>query len=507
MFKLMFFLTSFFSMLTNDNQSFNAFVVPDESDGIIDQCGDFLVVNKEESLFIKQKNANWAINMPDQDHFKLRIVENCLIVFYQKDGYIHALKVGLNGNVLYSGRIIPNRLHQVWDVKVHDEIWICGTIEQYEDASFIETKEEKGLNKQDAILIAVDFSFRITKWKIWGGLENEGFESFTFSNDNIFLVGKKDPYSGGDFGNGGLLKGNNFICMTDFDFKLLDFLILDNNNPLLFLDFVKESLFVCTNLTLYKINENLGIVKKRVFDKVIFHGLISDFNVFIGFGIENMALVDILDLQKIGNVAVETINEETVYIQMEKTIKIKNGLLCSYLDVIDLRNFYFSNIYYDNLPNSGGIKSLFGEVNIVDKTSFPQFNSLVFGNYNWLINLENPFGLKYSINREQLVQREVNVTDGYIYPLGYQLRFTGNATLNGKPIVNNYTLNQSGNYHLVLKGLDEESYEVVFIVEREQIHFQELETRNWHYETRKGGLIQINFSLQGEWEEIEAVVI
>ncbi|MGD9887450.1 MAG: hypothetical protein AB7T03_05795, partial [Bacilli bacterium] len=78
---------------------------------------------------------------------------------------------------------------------------------------------------------------------------------------------------------------------------------------------------------------------------------------------------------------------------------------------------------------------------------------------------------------------------------------------NGKPIDNNYTLNQSGNYHLVLKGLDEESYEVVFIVEREQIHFQEMETRNWHYETRKGGLIQINFSLQGEWEEIEAVVI
>lgn len=494
-------------MWTNNNQSFHVLVIPDENDGIIDQCGDFLVINKEESIFIKQKNASWEISMPDHDRFKLRIVENNLTVFYQKDGYIHALKVGLNGNVLYSGGIIPNRLHQTWDVKVHDEIWICGTIEQYEDASFIETKEDKVLNKQDAILIALDLSFKITKWKIWGGLENEGFESLAFSNEKIFLVGKKDPYSGGDFGNGGLLKGNNFICMTDFDFNLLDFLILDNNYPLIFNDFMKESLFVCTNLNLYKINENLEIVKKRIFDKEIFHGLISEFNIFIGFEIENIALVDILDLQEIGNVAVETINEETAYKQMEKTIKIKNGMLCSYLDVIDLRHFYFSNIYYDNLPNPGGIKSLFGEVNIVDKISYPQFNPLVFGNYHWLINLENSFGLSYSINREQLVQKEVNVTEGYIYPLGYQLRFTGNATLNGKPIVNNYTLNQSGNYRLVLQGLDEEKYEVGFFVEREQIHIQETETRNWHYETRKGGLIQINFSLQGEWEGIEAIVI
>ncbi|HNZ50584.1 MAG TPA: hypothetical protein PLR16_02360 [Bacilli bacterium] len=507
MIKAVLLISSFLSLIAPSEPSFEVLVTAEQNNEIVDQNGSFLVLKKVGQLALKYQNASWEILFPENEAMKMINRGNQMMIIYQVDGYLMALVVDNNGNLIFSNRIVPNRLGAVWDVVITDEIFICGCIENYEDVAFKEAKTTRSLNKRDAIIMAFNNNLVMTHWKIFGGRENESFTSMAVSDQKIYLVGKKDPYSGGDFGNGGLLKNNNFICSLDYHFNLGDYFVFDNNNSLIDVDFIKESVFVWTNTALYKFDDHLTIIKKRLFESTIFFGIISAFHTFLGFGIENIAIVNLLDLNKLADIYCEEINEDTQYQQLDSVIKIINGYETAYLDVFDFRSFRFPPVHYDNLPAEGPIKSIFGEVTIKDKTSLPLFNPLVFGTYTWNINLQTSFGLEYVINRQTLVQKEVNVSENNIYPLGYHLHFTGNALLNGQAIVNNYALNESGIYQLTLIGANNEQYSLSFAVAREQIPFEELPERNWHFETRRSGIVQIDLSLQGDWSNLEGVII
>ncbi|MGD9604889.1 MAG: hypothetical protein AB7V00_01875 [Bacilli bacterium] len=507
MFKLMLIVSSFMSLFSSSKQSFEVFVNPDESDGVIDQSGDFIVVQKATEVVLKHVSENWEIIIPQFDTMKIRTVNNKAMFVYQIDGYLKVIEVDKIGTINYAGTLIPNRLGNNWDIKLAEQIFICGTIEHYEDNNFIKEKNNRLLSKNDALVVCLDYNYQITNWKIFGGQENEGFECLTIANNKIFIAGKKDPYSGGDFGNGGLLKDNNFVCSLDLNLNLLHFFIFNNNSDILLIDYVEESLFVCTTAGLYKMSDVLTIINKRLFEMNIFFGLVTCFNSLIAFEMEKAIIIDLLDMQIKSSIFIEQINEDTKYFLMEKALKIANGPNSSYFEVMDLRNFSFPKIYYNNNAHEGYIKGIFELVEITQKIASPQFNPLVFGEYQWTILLKNSYNLQFELKKSMFVQREVNVSDNLIYPLGYTLHFTGTATLNGKQIVNNYPINQSGSYNLLLTGLNDEQHSICFFVEKEQIHFQELKERNWHFETRRGGVIQIDFSLIGNWERIDYVVI
>ena len=157
----------------------------------------------------------------------------------------------------------------------------------------------------------------------------------------------------------------------------------------------------------------------------------------------------------------------------------------SYLDIASLNNLkYVDEIYLDVIP-SYEIETMFGKATLIEEISEKPFNNLIYGIYLRKLKYKSKFGLEFTVEFESKVNLEVNVTEGGIYPVGYNLHFTGDAYLNENPILNNYSIPTSGKYTLKLVGINNEEYICNFEVVDEQIKFTEEQVIDYDIITKK----------------------
>ena len=114
-------------------------------------------------------------------------------------------------------------------------------------------------------------------------------------------------------------------------------------------------------------------------------------------------------------------------------------------DVLFLEELELSKCYNPDFEDCYVITSLAGDVELVDIEEEYYFDPLVCGKYPFSYFMETRDGLEFSFTNTQLIPLETNVIENGVYPIGYNLRFTGKAYLNDEIVINNYPLNIVGN--------------------------------------------------------------
>jgi hypothetical protein len=473
----------------------------------LDQCDGFELVSENDLNYLRFSSGEWSLTVPDFESHRLLCKEGEAWLIYQQDAFLHLLRTDANGTVLFNGVLLENPLDPVWDVVLEDDLYLCGAITNYVNPEFSNYKTAQGLGGRDAFLAVFNDDLGLKDWGIFGGEKNESFEKISVTGEGIFAVGKKDPLSGGDFGNGGQGPDSNFVCELTRDLEVQDYLILLGSSPIRMFGFREDYLFLGTGQSLYKFAEDLRIVHKRDLGTEILYSQFSELNGILCLENGNGRLCGYYDFQDVFEFPCPQASPTTIFDKYGEVLCLRNETGKVYWDLLDRRSFWVGETYQNTFPEPRIVKSLSGLAQLEKEISEPAFNPLVFGNYAFTFLGKTASGLPFSFQKTVSVLQEANVSEGMIYPLGYQLNFTGLGMLNGKGIVNNYPLSQSGHYVLILTGVGGISREINFQVESDQIPFSESPRKTWDREIECASPFYLDFTLTKEVTDVTGVVI
>jgi len=181
-------------------------------------------------------------------------------------------------------------------------------------------------------------------------------------------------------------------------------------------------------------------------------------------------LLDSYDYKGFSGVDSVEIKNDFVYLRGRDTI-YKAIFYDSSLEnkrfVYDTKELDNTNLNIIGIPNDYNVKSISYEEG---------YNRSIFGIYNMTLEYEY-----FNINCEMQILPRCNIINDYIYPLGYNIKFSGNAYLNGLPIDNNYPVTEEGEYQLILCGKSEE-IKYNFKVYDMDVNYKEEDLKYWDYE-------------------------
>lgn len=473
----------------------------------LDKCDGYDLISEKGTKCLRSSSGQWSLTLPDFDSHRLLNQEGEAWLFYRKDAILYLFKTDGTGKILYDDVILDNPVGKVWDVVLKDDIFICGSFTDYQNPLFTDYRNARKMAGRDAFLAVLKDDLSLKSWRIYGGEKNESLEKLWVTESAVFAAGKKDPLSGGDFGNGGQTKDSNFVCEISLDLEVADYLILSGSSPLLTFGFREDYLFLGTGKCLYKFTEDLQIERKRVLAAEVRYAQFSELNGILCLENGGGRLCGYYDFSDVVTFPVPQIIPSATISKIGETIVVNNETGKIFWDLLDLRSFWVEKEYQTAFPEPKIIKSLFGLATMEKEISAPVFDPLVFGDYAFTFFGQTAFGLPFSIQRTVSVLQEANVSEGMIYPMGYQLNFTGLATLNGKTVVNNYPVSQAGNYVLILTGIGGISREISFTVESEQILFSEPSRKTWDREIGCATHFYLDFTLTKEVENVSGVII
>lgn len=399
------------------------------------------------------------------------LIDNYIYVLFKSSEIVTINKYSLSGNLVKSVNLfniyegikitnIDNKLYLYGGIKINDLINESAKEENdlkevdKELLSLIIEDEYLGV---DGFLLELSSELNILNLDIYKGRSDEQFIDLYFFDDTFLIYGKKGTNSGGIYGNGGI-EGANYVLSLDNQFKQIfnenvlnikkideKYIIVTNNGIYLFngdnspissLKMPLEALFgyITDNFTCLVICQNKGYF----FD-------LRDFSIiyeFDYFGYDYVCFSDYLYFKK----------EEKAYV----------------LDIANLSNFY-TKTYYGSFDNPRIIEGLYGKY-VLDEVSYDNFFSpSVYGEYNCHY-LYKQNDLDITFDSIKCVDKQVNVTEGMIYPVGYHLLFTGKGYLNGKIINQNEELTLEGKNVLKIVGIDS-SEDISFQVDKNQSRF------------------------------------
>lgn len=436
-------------------------------------------------------------------HYKIIHIDDSLVVFYKnnKNDYINVYKFDKGKYSLNSK--IKNKLIGSFDVILYNNTYlIVSTISEYEDDIIYSNYLAKAyLEKNNAIIIKLDNNFEIINCNILGGKLNDGFEQIYFDYDNelIYVAGKKDQNSGFDFGNGGNGNKGYVFCEINEDLELEKYLVFNNYITNVEID---EKIRIFTTNEFFLINFNFSVISTLLFDSQSCFGVGMDKSwvaIFMQTEVKfyDYNKNDVVDIYKY-----QAINDLQKIVIINDYFLLKDGDLIIkayfYNDLFSDKMFIYDDMQLDyvnttilGIPNNYKLKSI---------TYEEGYSPSIFGEYDIFFNYEY-----FSIKSQIKVLERCNITDGYIYPIDYNLFFSGTAFLNGKEIYNNHQITEEGEYELKLIGKDEEKI-INFKVYNMDIMFSEEGLKNWDYEVRVNQDLKIDFNYS-EGINIKEVII
>jgi len=450
----------------------------------------YVVIERNEKIEIMYNESRIDL-INNIYHYEVIHFDDTLVVFYKntKNDYVNILKY--SKGKFASNYLIENKLKGVFDVVyINNSYILVSTIDEYEnDIIYNEYLCKTYLQKQNGIILQLDNNFKILECKIYGGELNDCFEKiyFDYQNEIVYISGKKDQNTGYDFGNGGNGVSGYILCVIDDNLDLVDYIILDNRITNVE---ISEKIRIFTVFDCFLVNEDLSAISSLSFESESLFGVgmgKSWVAIFMRAEVKfydfdrNILLCeyqyqDIEDLQR-----VEIIDD---YLIIQGTGVIARGVF--YNDLFSEKIFIYDDLkLYDvntevlGIPNNFKLKEITYEQN---------FNPSIFGDYEMYLNYD-----KFIITSKIRVLERCNITDGYIYPTGYSVLFSGTAYLNGEEIFNNYSINTEGKHSLKLVGKDSEKI-INFQIYNMDILFEEELLKNWDYEVRKNQNIIIKFS-------------
>lgn len=367
-------------------------------------------------------------------------------------------------------KTLTNKYKYIRLAYFNDKVYLFGQIELYQDEKFFVAKKTY-FDSDDAFIVLLDEDYSFKQIGIFGGTLKEGFLDMRVNEQGYFLFGKKDPLSGGDFGNTYGDKHSYYLAHLDQNFKLLSFITFREEE---FLDYrlFPEGIYVAMKDNIYFLDYSLELAYSLKIPSALRFGYFSYNYSFIGInGLET----NICDLQNKKWTSFKLDNDDV----LQSVVIDEDSFLLKYQNLVKRLGIYDVTQFKDKIKNGedqGKISNMFWDLS-VQKIDYPEyFNSLVCGEYK-----ANFIYAGFSKEGKVVVEREVNIREGGVYPLGYRLLFTGVAYLDNVIINNNHPLLNRGYHELVLVNNIGEKEKITFYVDR-QMEFMEEKNRNFDIE-------------------------
>lgn len=407
-----------------------------------------LSINDYEIMtFSNKAQVKWCYS-----NYKLKVItlENGKVKLYEMDKY---------GQVLVE-KVYLSTFSNIDIISFKDNIYLVGGVSDYSDGDIIGSDYHHQI---DAVILMLDSKYNIKKAVRYGGVLNDYFIDVKSDNNCIYLCGVKETLSGGDFGNGGSEKYGYLIAKVDENLQLLNYGVF--KDEIIDFEIYDDNVYVITTQEIYLLSDDLKYQNSLKFASVCKFCMFSANNTLLTINSSGINIYDLVYLKNIFQVQKEDIvnvylGKDTFYLETKSNI-IK-------MKIFDIRFFK---------GEEGKVYNFFREIPLTKKEITPTYNPMVWGTYQARYYFDD-----LEINQEIIVPQEINITDGLIYPLGYRLKFTGIAYLNGEMVNNNHALMKTGKQELTIYNCHGEGITYNFTVVNNQISFDEESIKNYHLE-------------------------
>lgn len=338
--------------------------------------------------------------------------------------------------------------------------------------------------------------------KTYGGYLNEEIMDLFYKDNNLYLFLKRDNMSGKDFNNFG-----NYVLSIIRDEEIVENVFFSDEsfqNIIFSLDEIRLSFNEGIYSFDYDLNQKLGLK----FSLESTYSLVSFNKMRMEIEEDKAKIYDLFDNSLLYEY---DFSEYLLNYYLKKFYILDNSIYLIFsdfdketylkIDAFDTRDFVKEITYIDGISQyNNQIDAWNGLLNteINDK----DFNPSVDGEYE----IEYKF-LNYSKKMNVKVLEYQNVSEGNIYPLLYELEFSGTAFLNGKMIDYGYKLNKSGRYCLELYNAKKEKREINFIVSSDQIYFSENFNKKADYVISKNSSLYLKYSTKENDLIVDKVIV
>ena len=473
-------LFSFTSLKEETEEDYILVSEEEQTTGLYEEIGDYYLINERYFYLVY---GNKKINLGSLSCAKMFLYQDKVILITLADKELSFSIYNSNLELVKSEEIIRNGANSFNAVLEGDVIYIVGESGEENELTYTNDK----LFKNDAFFMEFDLSKQKIKSFYYGGKTNEGFRDLVVFGNFYYIVGVKERFGEGDFGNGGQDK-SILVTKINQSHKIESYQILDTEDDIRGFYNINNKLYLFTNSSYYVFNENLVLLKKVNLSFELLGLVKAKHNLICLFGRDNYLVMDfesgsLKELRHdLGLYSITKLNEFVLGYGDKK----------HRIDVVDLVNSKMRTTY----SKDNSLMSLFGETKLIKETFNPYLDYQVYGDYDCNLDYETLGGINFSLKRVLTIDYECNLVDGGIYPSGYRVNFTGKGFLDGNQIITNYQLVDSGKHTLVLRGVKGEEKTINFEVSPKQIDFKDYQKRESDVFVNLGDNLNLKLSVE-----------
>lgn len=451
------------------------------SDGITS-----LVKEDEENYIIIHQNG-WQYFLNDVDNPKVLSQTDTIAVIYWKQKEFYFLRIDKQGNVVDHILVMRDATIKINDFLVCEEnVFLVGSIIDY-DQTVITSQKEKAL--KDILILKITSSNQIIA-HVLGGLKEEEGLGLIIDGKRSFLFFRKDSLTGGDFEYSGV--GNQILAIAILNEQMQpvhEIAINDINHLQSYCLYDNMLCFVIDDQLCY-FNEQLESIHKINLNGPFNYTQMGNNGSLLLVNPEKICLFDLAKNYLVGEIPNEEFKEGRYFFT-------NKGIFYQDFQKTCLLDFYW---------NEDQLTTLYGIAEVKEETYNPSYDPQIYGTYQKMTKCLSKGELEFSLLEDIEVPLEVNIVNGGIYPLNYQLLFTGKAYINGNEILNNYTLSEEKKVILDLVGANGQITSFQFYISRKQVTFTEDKHNTADFEVTAGEKYQLIYEIEGI-EEVEKVVV
>lgn len=453
---------------------------------------NILISYNNDSMIIETSNGDLLIN---DKYEKYSYINNQLYIISPNSVYLVNLSLLSYHNI--------NLEQTNSDVYIDDYIYVVGdynnnpkiTILDY-DLNILKEKvyDGKGIGRFTKIIKV--------KGLLVGIIEKDAF----YDSEYFYKVGNKDDYKSVILTLSNSLDIQDIYYFNEYETKeVVNSLCIDDNINVV-LKAGHKSYF-------YEFDYSLSLLTRRCIDvdnnQIYFINNTKNVDLFCINSLEQfkLAIIDKEELKDIyvhiGNVNNFGLTEGGFYYTSEGKIYVISEYHIDYINTLIL-----DKITYDEKNmNHFKVTSFFEDLtfNLVSTNPFHQH--MMSGEYIAKYVSKNKFGSNIFIETPLEVRDFVNIIDGGVYNINTKLFFFGSAFLNNKQINNGHTLDEAGDYELVIKDVNNNEKIYKFNVKDDYYKDNDNYVIEVDYIVQKNSDINVVLILEQNVEEVNKLII
>lgn len=453
---------------------------------------NILISYNNDSMIIETSNGDLLIN---DKYEKYSYINDQLYIISPNSVYLVNLSLLSYYNI--------NLEQTNSDVYIDDYIYVVGdynnnpkiTVLDY-DLNILKEKvyDGKGIGRFTKIIK--------DKGLLVGIIEKDAF----YDSEYFYKVGNKDDYKSVILTLSNSLDIQDIYYFNEYETKEVVNSICIDDNINVVLKAGYKSYF-------YEFDYSLSLLTRRCIDvdnnQIYFINNIKNVDLFCINSLEQFKLA-IIDKEKlkdiyvhIGNVNNFGLTEGGFYYTSEGKIYVISEYHIDYINTLIL-----DKITYDEKNmNHFKVTSFFEDLtfNLVSTNPFHQH--MMSGEYIAKYVSKNKFGSNIFIETPLEVRDFVNIIDGGVYNINTKLFFFGSAFLNNKQINNGHTLDEAGDYELVIKDVNNNEKIYKFNVKDDYYKDNDNYVIEVDYIVQKNSDINVVLILEQNVEEVNKLII